>query len=159
VLGQAAGALRTSVGSLRSLLVEIHPPDLARSGLPLALADLAGRLRPRGVDVRVHVPDDLDPPPAVAALVLRTVQEALRNVAKHSRARTVDVTVERRPGTLVCEVTDDGVGFTGPPAPDGHGGRLGLRLLADLATAEGATLSLRTAPGAGTGLRLEVPHP
>ncbi|MGY1637434.1 sensor histidine kinase [Geodermatophilus sp. SYSU D00742] len=159
VLGQAAGALRESVGSLRSLLVEIHPPDLARSGLPMALADLADRLRPRGVDVRVHVADDLDPPPAAAALVLRTVQEGLRNVAKHSRARHVDVTVEQRPGRLLCEVTDDGVGFQAAPDPDGRGGRLGLRLLADLAAAEGASLSLRTAPGAGTGLRLEVPQP
>ncbi|MGY1663337.1 sensor histidine kinase [Geodermatophilus sp. SYSU D00705] len=159
VLSQAAGALRESVGSLRSLLVEIHPPDLARSGLPMALADLAGRLRPRGVDVRVHVADDLDPPPAAAALVLRTVQEALRNVAKHSSARRVDVTVEERADALVCEVTDDGVGFEAAPDPDGHGGRFGLRLLADLAAAEGAALWLRTAPGSGTTLRLEVPLP
>ncbi|MGY1824059.1 sensor histidine kinase [Geodermatophilus sp. SYSU D00079] len=158
VLGQAAGALRESVGSLRSLLVEIHPPDLARSGLPMALADLAGRLRPRGVDVRVHVADDLAPPPAAAALVLRTVQEALRNVAKHSSAGRVDVTVEEHAGGLVCEVTDDGVGFEAAPDPDGQGGRFGLRLLADLAAAEGAALWLRTAPGSGTGLRLEVPR-
>ena len=46
VLGQAAGALRESVGSLRSLLVEIHPPTLEQAGLPGALADLAARLRP-----------------------------------------------------------------------------------------------------------------
>src|SRR3712207_1673500 len=52
VLGQAAGALRESVGSLRSLLVEIHPPTLERAGLPGALADLAARLRPRGIEVR-----------------------------------------------------------------------------------------------------------
>ncbi|MGY1706032.1 sensor histidine kinase [Geodermatophilus sp. SYSU D00697] len=158
-LGQAAGALRDSVASLRSLLVEIYPPTLDQAGLEMALADCADRLRPRGIDVRLAVPDRLAPPPGTAALVLRTVQEALRNVVKHSGARRVDVTVEQLPGALVLQVTDDGVGFDVGPALDGRGGHLGLRLLADLAAAEGATLSLRTAPGAGTSLRLEVPHP
>ncbi|MFW3168514.1 sensor histidine kinase [Geodermatophilus sp. CPCC 206100] len=158
-LGQAAAALRESVGSLRSLLVEIYPPDLDRDDLPLALADLAGRLRPRGVDVRVSVADDLEPSPATAALVLRTVQEALRNVAKHSRARTVSVVVERAGAGLVLQVVDDGVGFDlGPTVGDPTRGHLGLRLLADLAATEGAALAMRSAPGAGTSLRLEVPH-
>nr|WP_239522199.1 ATP-binding protein [Geodermatophilus sabuli] len=160
VLGEAASALRASVGSLRSLLVEIYPPTLQRAGLPMALADLAGRLRPRGVDVRVSVPDDLDPPPDVAELVLRTVQEAMRNVVKHSRAHTVEVTLTQTPAALVLEVTDDGVGFAGAPvAAETRDGHLGLRLLADLAAAHGAGLDLRTAPGAGTGLRLTVPLP
>ncbi|MGK5115406.1 sensor histidine kinase [Geodermatophilus sp. CPCC 205506] len=159
-LGQAAAALRESVGSLRSLLVEIYPPDLDRDDLPMALADLAGRLRPRGVDVRVTVAEDVEPSPATAALVLRTVQEALRNIAKHSRARTVDVTVERAGSGLVLTVIDDGVGFDlGPKVEEPTRGHLGLRLLADLAATDGATLSVRSAPGAGTGLRLEVPHP
>ena len=160
VLGQAAGALRESVGSLRSLLVEIHPPTLEQAGLPGALADLAARLRPRGIEVRLSVPEDLETEPASAALLLGTVQEALRNVGKHARARRVDVTVEQRSGRLVLEVTDDGIGFDVDPVlrwP--RAGHLGLRLLADRATAAGATLAVRTAPGAGTSLRLEVPTP
>src|SRR3954451_8713830 len=59
VLGDAATVLRDSVGSLRSLLVEIYPPNLERAGLCPALADVAARLRPRGIDVRMHVPDRL----------------------------------------------------------------------------------------------------
>jgi signal transduction histidine kinase len=158
-LGQAAGALRDSVASLRSLLVEIYPPNLEQAGLPMALADCADRLRPRGIDVRLSVPDGLCPPPREAALVLRTVQEALRNVVKHSGAGRVEVTVSPRPSGLVLEIADDGVGFDVEPALDRRrGGHLGLRLLADLAAAEDATLSLRSAPDAGTGLRLEVPR-
>ena len=160
VLGQAAGALRESVGSLRSLLVEIHPPTLEQAGLPRALADLTARLRPRGIEVRLTVADDLEVEPATATLLLGTVQEALRNVVKHARCRSVAVTVEQRPGRLVLEVTDDGVGFDVVPAVGRpRTGHLGLRLLADRAAAEGATLAVRTAPGAGTTLRLEVPGP
>jgi two-component system, NarL family, sensor kinase len=157
-LTQAAAGLRESVGSLRALLVEIHPPTLANSGLPMALADLAARLRPRGVDVRLNVAEHLDPPPATTAVVLRTAQEALRNVVKHSGARVVEVTVEEGPGRLVLSITDDGVGFDVDAALHGsRDGHMGLRLLTDLATTAGAVLRVRTAPGAGTSLRLEVP--
>jgi signal transduction histidine kinase len=160
VLGQAAGALRESVGSLRSLLVEIHPPTLEQSGLPGALADLSARLRPRGIEVRLTVAEDLEVEPATATLLVSTVQEALRNVGKHARSRTVAVTVEQQPGRLVLEVTDDGVGFdAGAAMGRSRTGHLGLRLLADRAAAEGTTLAVRTAPGAGTTLRLEVPRP
>ena len=160
VLGQAAGALREAVRSLRSLLVEIHPPTLERAGLPAALADLTARLRPRGIEVRLDVAEDLEVEPGTATLLLSTVQEALRNVVKHARAHSVVVTVAQQPGRLVLEVTDDGVGFDVAPAVRRSGtGHLGLRLLADRAAAAGARLAVRTAPGTGTTLRLAVPAP
>jgi two-component system, NarL family, sensor kinase len=157
-LANAATGLRESVGSLRALLVEIHPPTLAHSTLPLALADLVARLRPRGIDVRLRVADDLDPPASTTALVLRTAQEALRNVVKHSGARVVEIGLEEHPGCLVLTIADDGVGFDVDAARERRGdGHMGLRLLGDVATSAGAVLKVRTAPGAGTTLRLEVP--
>jgi two-component system NarL family sensor kinase len=88
------------------------------------------------------------------------VQEALRNVVEHARSRSVAVTVEQQPRRLVLEIGDDGVGFDVAAAVDrSRTGHLGLRLLADRAAAEGATFAVRTAPGAGTTLRLEVRRP
>jgi two-component system NarL family sensor kinase len=160
VLGQASTALRESVGSLRSLLVEIYPPNLERAGLDCALADLAARLRPRGIDVRISVPDDLDLPVDRATLLFRTAQEALLNIAKHAHAQAVEVTVTEGEGLLVLEVTDDGVGFDlGLALRSPRIGHLGLSVLADLAATHGASLDISTAPGAGTSLRLEVPQP
>jgi two-component system, NarL family, sensor kinase len=159
-LAQASRALRHSAGSLRSLLVEIYPPNLERAGLHSALADLAARLRPRGIDVRVSIPDRLGVPLETATLLFRTAQEALLNVAKHARAHNVEVTVSSPPGQLVLEITDDGQGFDLPATLDGpRSGHLGLSVLADLASAGGATLDVRTAPGAGTQLRLAVARP
>ncbi|HEY0125613.1 MAG TPA: histidine kinase [Blastococcus sp.] len=159
VLDEASVALRESVGSLRSLLVEIHPPNLERASLASALADLGTRLRPRGIDVSISVPERLDVPLETATLLFRTAREALLNVAKHARARRVVVTVDETPGSLVLEVIDDGAGFDLPATlsrpSDGH---LGLGLLTDLAAAAGASLDLLTAPGAGTRLRLTVPR-
>lgn len=159
VLSEASVALRESVGSLRSLLVEIYPANLERAGLVSALADLAARLRPRGIDVTISVPDQLDVPLETATLLFRTAQEALLNVVKHAHARRVEVTLSETPDALVLEVTDDGAGFDLPATLSRQrGGHLGLSLLADLAAGGGATLDMLTAPGAGTCLRLTVPR-
>jgi signal transduction histidine kinase len=151
----AADAVRGSVAALRSLLIEIYPPHLAKAGLPTALRGLTERLHPRGVQVRLDVPDTLDLPPETEALVFRVAQEALINVGKHARATEVAVRVHQHPDRVVLEVEDDGAGFdVAGAAPEGH---FGLRVLADLAEEAGATLDLATAPGQGTALRLEVP--
>ena len=159
VLGQASTALRESVGSLRSLLVEIYPPNLERAGLAAALADLAARLRPRGVDVRIDAPASLDLPAETAALFFRVAQEALRNVAKHAGASVVEVTVTEADDCHCMQISDDGAGFDlGSVRQRPRRGHLGLSVLTDLAASGGADLSVRTAPGRGTSLRLEVPR-
>jgi signal transduction histidine kinase len=158
VLGQAATALRESVGSLRSLLVEIYPPNVDRAGLAPALADLAARLR--GVDVRIHVPDALDLPPETSTLLFRVAQETLLNVAKHAGASTVEVTVTETENCHRMTISDDGTGFDlASVRQRPRRGHLGLSLLTDLARTGGAELSVRTAPGQGTCVRLEVPRP
>ena len=157
VLGQASTALRESVGSLRSLLVEIYPPNLERAGLAPALADLAARLRPRDIDVRISVPATLDLPPETATLFFRVAQEALLNVAKHAGASVVEVTVTETDNCHRMQISDDGNGFDLDAVRhrprEGH---LGLSVLTDLAVTGGADLAVRTAPGHGTILRLEV---
>jgi signal transduction histidine kinase len=159
VLGQASTALRESVGSLRSLLVEIYPPNLQRAGLASALADLAARLRPRGIDVRIDVPGTLDVPVETATLLFRVAQETLLNVAKHAAASRVEVTIGELPDRYRLEIADDGVGFDlDAVRRRPRQGHLGLSVLTDLAAAGGADLAVRTAPGRGTTLRLEVPR-
>jgi two-component system, NarL family, sensor kinase len=145
------------VAALRSLLIEIYPPHLARAGLPTALRGLADRLQPRDVRLRIDVPDDVAVPPETAALLFRVAQEALINVGLHARAREVELLVRQHAGRVLLEVTDDGVGFD--PTAGAESGHFGLRVLTDLAAAAGATLDLATAPGHGTALRLEVPLP
>jgi two-component system, NarL family, sensor kinase len=156
-VGQAMTAVRQSVAALRSLLIEIYPPHLARGGLPAALADLAGRAQAHGVATQLDVADDLDLPADVDALLFRVAQEALRNATRHARAGTVQLTLRSDPGLVTLEVRDDGTGFD-PSAPQDTGsGHFGMRVLTDLAEAAGATLDLATAPGRGTALRLQVP--
>jgi signal transduction histidine kinase len=79
------------------------------------------------------------------------VSEALTNTAKHARASVTRVRVEARDGVLCVSVEDDGQG--GADLALGSG-LLGLK---DRAEAIGGTMSLQSAPGEGTSLRVELP--
>jgi signal transduction histidine kinase len=157
-LSAATTAVRSSVTSLRTLMIEIYPPHLADAGLPAALRDLTARVRSRGVQTRLELPADLDPPPDTAGLLFRVAQESLHNVVKHARARNAVLAVAEQDGLITMEISDDGIGFDPASASAADTGHFGLRVLGDVAEAAGATLDLVTAPGAGTTVRLRVPR-
>ena len=152
ILREAADDTRRTIRELRSLLVDIYPPDLHRTGLGPAFADLVAPLAPRGIEANVEVPEDLTLRPELETLFYRCAQEALRNVAKHSNARHVHVRIETDDLARLV-ITDDGRGFDGPVA-DGH---LGLRLIADLAQEAGGQMKLDSTPDDGTRVCIEAP--
>jgi signal transduction histidine kinase len=158
-LASAAAGTRDAMRQLRSLLVEIHPPNLRASGLEAALADLVAPLRARGIEAEVTV--DCEPPLADEdeRLVYRSAVEALRNVQRHAEATSVAVTVHADGERVHLDVTDDGVGFTAEEQERRRDqGHVGLSLLEELATGAGGTLAVRSAPGAGTMFALDLPR-
>jgi two-component system NarL family sensor kinase len=154
-LADAAGTVRSSIGGLRSLLVDIYPPSLSTEGIASALNDLAAPLRARGVavelDVNVEVPLD----PSTERLVFRVAQECLQNAAKHADASTARVLLRADSSRLELTIEDDGAGFDPEERlrlpRDGH---FGLRVLRDLVAESGGELQVSSAPGAGTRWRL-----
>jgi len=157
-LRDGARQTRRSIRQLRSLLVDIYPPDLHRAGLAAALSDLVAPLESRGVQARVELPPGLRLEPDAEALMFRTAQEALRNVMAHSDANHVDVSVILENSHAGLTIADDGRGFSPEAAEaareDGH---LGLRVLADMAQDAGGRLDIDSEPGRGTRVSLEVP--
>jgi two-component system NarL family sensor kinase len=158
LLRGAATATRQSVRKLRSLLVEIHPPNLQTAGLEAAIADLLALAGERGIDTSIDIPADLHVTPEAEALLFRTVQETLRNVLAHADATSVAVEISEVDRTASLVVRDDGRGFDARDIElrrdDGH---LGLALLSELAESAGGRVVVESKPGAGTYVRLEVP--
>ncbi|HZU34957.1 MAG TPA: sensor histidine kinase, partial [Gemmataceae bacterium] len=90
----------------------------------------------------------------VSQNVFRIVQEALTNVAKHSRATEVQIELHVTADQVTLSVRDDGVGFA-PAALDGRRlGMLGMRERAELLD---GSFSVRSAPGKGTQLAVNIP--
>jgi signal transduction histidine kinase len=84
------------------------------------------------------------------------VQEALANVARHARARHVEVTLAMQGNALEIAVHDDGVGFD-VDARQRNG--LGLTGMSERAALAGGQLEIESEPGAGTTLRARFPLP
>jgi signal transduction histidine kinase len=155
---EAAAETRETIRELRTLLVDIYPETLRRSGLAPALNDLVAPLSNAGTAVTMNVSQSLGLPPAIEALLYRVAQEAIRNVRAHGEANELTLAVETGGGQAVLVVTDNGRGFT-PTALAGEerGGHFGLRLMHDLVDHAGGRIDVRSAPGEGTTVHVEVP--
>jgi len=172
-LAEAAGGLPTSarerlqaVGSnldgieeqLRRLAHELRPRILDDLGLVPAvrfLADGFGKRHAIAVSVDAML---IRLPSVIETTVYRVVQEALTNVARHSRARHVGIGLYQVRRVFYCTVRDDGVGF-GPSEILAEVGEQGFGLAGarDQITALGGTMEIRSAPGAGTELTIIIP--
>ena len=154
----AASATRREIRELRTLLVEIHPPNLHAVGLQAALQDLMAPLTLRNIESILEVPADLRLPDPVESLLFRASQEGLRNVIAHSAATKVRVEIRVQSGNARLELSDDGVGFS-PQERENRGsqGHLGLDLLGSLVRDAGGEMRLDSDPGKGTLLAVEVP--
>jgi signal transduction histidine kinase len=83
--------------------------------------------------------------------------EALANAARHAAARQVEVRLRVGEEHLTLEIEDDGGGFRPAEAGGPGDGHFGLTLMRERARSAGGDLTITSAPGDGTRVRLEVP--
>jgi signal transduction histidine kinase len=147
-IDQARREISTSLDELRTIARGLHPAVVSGHGLRVALDTLVAK-----ASVPVTLSTDIDGrlDEAIEVAAYYVVSESLANVGKHAQASTATVSVERRNGNLVVEVTDDGVGGVDTE----HGS--GLRGLADRVEAHGGRLRVWTPRGGGTRVRAEIP--
>jgi PAS domain S-box-containing protein len=147
------------IDSLHSLAADLRPASLDHVGLEAALRQLSQSAGAKlGLAVRFKARGFRSErlPAVVETALYRVVQEAMTNVVRHSHANRVDVLAERRDDGVLVMVEDDGVGFDLDEVQRGdHFGLLGLR---ERAEALGGTLTVESAPGAGTTVVVEVPN-
>ncbi len=147
-VAEALAQTRETLDELRALSRGIAPPILVDRGLQAALTALAGRCT---------IPVDLDAPqierlePSLESTAYFVVAEALTNVAKHSNANEVQVSVRRNGTGLMVMVADDGVG--GASLAKGHG----LAGLDDRVRAAGGVLDVESPARGGTRLTAALP--
>ena len=142
---------------LRTLIHELRPLELERDGLCGALRKHVEMLRRlHRVEIELEVDDDAGSGGRRDEEVFRVAQEALQNAVRHGVPARLGVRLGHRDGRLVLEVSDDGVGFD-PADPELRARRLGLTSMEERAQRLGGALEIRSAPGAGTTIRLEAP--
>jgi signal transduction histidine kinase len=150
---------RTAADNLaeaRLIVAELTPGHLQSRTLGQAIERLGAAVSSEnGLRADVSVSGEPAPLGGVAEVViLRTAQEALSNVRRHAAADRVDIGLDYGPERVVLTVADDGRGFDTAVDRDGFG----LDGVNARAAEVGGTVSLASAPGSGTTLRLEVPR-
>jgi signal transduction histidine kinase len=145
-LNRSVDGLTDAIEELRELARGVRPACLD-DGLAPALRELATR---SPLQTKVHATTERFEE-GVEAAAYFVASEALTNSAKYARASHVDVTAERRNGTLVLSVSDDGVG--GAEATE----RSGLAGITDRVAALGGSVRVSSPPGEGTAITAELP--
>ncbi|MEU5164404.1 GAF domain-containing sensor histidine kinase [Streptomyces sp. NPDC020875] len=154
---QVAALAAEAADELRAAVVELRPAALDEDGLVNTLRTQIQVLdRAHSARVTFDTGGLKALPAAQEEALLRVAQEALHNALRHSAADKVDVTLTRRGAGAVLSVTDNGKGFD-PRTVRRAGRHLGLVSMRDRASGVGGRLRVRSTPGQGTTIEMEVP--
>lgn len=141
---------------VHDLSMRLRPRVLDDLGLAAALERLAHEWQARHkipVDIVIQLTERL--PGEIETAVYRIVQETLTNIARHARAKSASLLIEKHGDTVRAIVEDDGVGFdVNTYHGERHLGLLGMRERAELL---GGTLTIESTPGQGTSIFIEIP--
>ncbi|TDY50947.1 PAS domain S-box-containing protein [Paraburkholderia rhizosphaerae] len=149
----------TMAASLRRISADLRPPLLDDLGLSSALDWLVEDFSKRyGIRAIARVPTDSDTDEFAALTIFRIVQEALTNVARHSQAHTVVVSLKRAEDGCMLDISDDGVGA--PPVPTAPRDRksFGLLGMRERVRQLHGTITFDTKPGAGFSVHICFPE-
>jgi signal transduction histidine kinase len=154
-LEQTGDILRRDLATLRTLMTDIYPPDLATKGLAAVVRELGEQESVRAGLVRFEISEPLKPHPMIDRLTYRAIREALGNAQKHAAASSILIRIEQVHDVMTFEVIDDGVGFDpSRKSPEGH---LGMRLISEMVVNAGGSLVVDSSAGEGTRVHGELP--
>lgn len=155
-LETAEQQLRRAIEEARRLMNRLQPIAIHEHGLVVSIEHLLMQLRNESdLEIEFNVGVDLQKLPAMLESNLyRIVQEALNNVRKHARAKSVIVNIDNRDGELWLSVLDDGNGFDQAEVRPNNVGLRGIRQRAQLS---GGRVEISSDPKTGTAVTVVVP--
>lgn len=158
-LREARGLVENAVVELRRLIAALSPAVLDRLGLVSALRQLVTRFRkthPAVVRLRIQgVPKAI--PRQIENVIYRAAQECLQNIARHSQASVVNLSLIAADNIIKLRVSDNGIGFRGK-APDQKPMSFGMEAMRERAALLGGSLMINGIPGKGTVVILKLPR-
>ena len=156
-LASAQDGLAAILAHLREVMSALHPTILHYGGLEAALHAVAEQEFATR-EFEAHVEVEPDAAGAYDELILSLARELLANAARHAEASRVDVAVRHEPGEVILSVEDDGAGFApGRLEAALATGGIGVASCRERVEALGGSLTVRTAPGAGTRVAARIP--
>jgi signal transduction histidine kinase len=159
-LRELATAARDAYGDVRQNIVDLRTLPAPQRSFAELLQEFVSRWKEQsGISTQLTIDPALSVPAGTELQLVRIVQESLTNVRKHAKATNATIDVRRHNGKLLMTVADDGIGFVPGARVRSDFPKFGLSTMRERAESIGATLTIDSAPGEGTRVRLEVPLP
>lgn len=154
LLSHLVGTLNSSIALGRDIIENLRPSALSNLGLVATLEILTREFAEQS-GVEVHCSLEAVQLEATAELMIyRLVQEAITNITKYARAKSVWVRLATEADQVIVSVRDDGIGFDTDVASRSAYGLVGMRFRVE---AEGGTLAVVSGPGQGTRIEAKLP--
>ncbi len=149
-----------AIQETREISYNLRPFQLDRLGLTKSVEASCVRSPPhRGIRITSHV-DNIDDAFSEDLRInfYRIVQESLNNIMKHAQATEAEVSIVRNEERMILSIHDNGNGFTpGNRSSKGEKSGFGLTGMAERANLLGGDFRVRSAPGQGTVMTVEIP--
>jgi signal transduction histidine kinase len=158
-LGLARSMVRSSRVDLRRSIWDLRSRELEQFDLPTALL-ISGNQIADGANIRIEVEKKgaVRPlPEIIEENILRVGQEAITNTVKHSGATHLALELEFSSENVVLTIKDNGNGFTPDNCVGPNDGHFGLLGMSERAKRLDGKISITSAPGMGTTIRIEIP--
>jgi PAS domain S-box-containing protein len=153
-LADANALIEEAIAMVRRVASDLRPPQLDECGLLLAIEnhaqDFAKRAQlPCRLELAVSSPLD----PTTRLVLFRVLQEALTNIARHSAASSVVISLQENSSVIELKIQDNGRGFS----PTANGKGIGLSSMRERICSLDGTFEIQSAPATGTILVATVP--
>ena len=154
-LAEIRDSAQQTLKETRLLIFELRPPVLEQEGLVAALGARLESVESRsGLKAQINLQEVGRLPGRIESGLYGISNEVLNNILKHAHASEIKISLEKKAGKIVLEISDNGVGFDLDTA-EGHGG-LGLKGMQERAEQINADLRISNG-GNGTQVSVEVP--
>ncbi len=153
-LSEAENLVYEVIQELTFLIQEMYPMALKEKGLATTLREYVFEWENRnGVMINLAIQNAQRMPLETEQAIYRMIQEALANVARHSQADLVNVSLVYNSETVILTVEDNGLGFDAARKAGG----MGLRIINERVKSIGGQACIESEPGKGTKIMITAP--
>jgi len=159
ILRMARSMIRHSHEEARRSVWNLRTWALEQSDLPTALSEMKSQIK-NGSPVQIGLEISGTPcqlPSRIEGHLLRIGQEATANAVRHAQGKIIRLELRYESESVQLSIHDDGVGFDAANFTSSEAGHFGLLGMRERAEKIGGTITLLSAPGSGTRIKVTVP--
>ncbi len=153
-----SAAMEQAIDDSRRIMTDLRPAMLDDLGITATIGWFCRRFGKIYADITVEKDislDETEVPENLKIIIFRIIQEAMNNSAKHSRARKIYLRLSCEGGSILLNISDDGVGFDrGAIASSGQRAKFGLTSMRERAELSNGEFEIESSGGMGTTIRV-----